>query len=69
MPGFGDRLASEQITAVIAYIKASWPIGLRVSQALLNPGNAGMPAYAADVDWTLPPACTISAQVWRATSR
>lgn len=69
MPAFRDSLDSEQITAVIAYIKASWPIGLRVSQALLNPGFAGMPANAASVDWTLPPTCTLSAQVWRATSR
>jgi len=69
MPAFGDRLTSEQITAVVAYIKASWPVGLRVSQAMLNPGNAGMPANAAKVDWTLPPTCTLSSQVWRATSR
>jgi len=69
MPAFQDSLTSEQITAVIAYIKASWPIGLRISQALLNPGSAGMPANAANVDWTLPPTCTISAQVWRSTSR
>jgi mono/diheme cytochrome c family protein len=69
MPAFGDSLTSEQITAVIAFIKASWPIGLRVSQALLNPGFAGMPANSASVDWTLPPTCTLSAQVWRATSR
>jgi hypothetical protein len=68
MPAFRDSLSSEQITAVIAYIKASWPIGLRVSQAMLNPGKAGMPAHAEDVEWTLPPTCTISAQRWRATS-
>jgi hypothetical protein len=54
---------------VIAFIKATWPIGLRVSQALLNPGNAGMPAHAADIEWTLPPTCTISTQRWRTTSQ
>jgi protein SCO1/2 len=70
MPAFHDSLTNEQIIAVIAYIKASWPIGLRISQAMLNPGNAGMPAVSADdADWTLPPTCTISAQLWRTTSR
>jgi hypothetical protein len=39
------------------------------SQAMLNPGSAGMPVQAADVDWTFPPTCTTSAQRWRATSR
>ena len=70
MPAFHDSLANGQIIAVIAYLKASWPIGLRISQAMLNPGNEGMPAVpAADADWTLPPTCTISAQAWRTTSR
>jgi len=70
MPAFHEFLANEQIVAVIAYIKASWPVGLRISQALLNPGNAGMPALSAtDADWTLPPTCTISAQRWRTSSR
>lgn len=70
MPAFHDFLGNEQIIAVIAYIKASWPVGLRISQALLNPGNAGMPALsAADADWTLPPTCSISTQRWRASSR
>jgi protein SCO1/2 len=68
MPAFRNSLSSGQITAVIAYIKATWPIGLRVSQAMLNPGSAGMPAHAADAEWTLPPTCTISAQRWRASS-
>ncbi|HEY6924806.1 MAG TPA: SCO family protein, partial [Steroidobacteraceae bacterium] len=70
MPAFHDSLPDEQIIAIIAYLKASWPIGLRISQAMLNPGNAGMPAVsAADADWTLPPTCTISSQAWRSTSR
>lgn len=70
MPAFHDSLANGQIIAVIAYLKASWPVGLRISQAMLNPGNEGMPAVsAADADWTLPPTCTISAQAWRTTSR
>jgi S-disulfanyl-L-cysteine oxidoreductase SoxD len=69
MPAFRDSLTDEQMLSVIAYIKASWPVGLRIAQAMLNPGNAGMPVQAADTDWTLPPNCTISLQRWRATSR
>jgi S-disulfanyl-L-cysteine oxidoreductase SoxD len=57
MPAFADRLGDDQILAVIAFIKARWPLGLRVSQALLNPGHAGMPAGADAVDWRLPPTC------------
>jgi S-disulfanyl-L-cysteine oxidoreductase SoxD len=69
MPAFRDSLTDEQILSVIAFIKATWPIGLRVSQALLNPGAAGMPANYADVEWTFPPNCTSSTQTWRETSR
>jgi len=70
MPAFRDYLSDEQIVAVIAFIKANWSIGLRISQALLNPGNAGLPAAALDNnDWTLPPTCVISSQRWRTTSR
>jgi protein SCO1/2 len=69
MPAYGDSLTDQQIIEVVAFIKATWPIGLRVSQALLNPGNAGMPAHAADIEWTLPPTCTISTQRWRTTSQ
>ena len=68
MPAFRGVITDIQITSTIAYIKATWPVGLRISQALLNPGHAGMPAVA-DPDWTLPPTCTISAQRWRTTSR
>jgi mono/diheme cytochrome c family protein len=69
MPAFRNLLTEQQIIATIAFIKATWPIGLRISQAMLNPGNRGMPAHAADLEWTLPPTCTISAQRWRTTSR
>lgn len=69
MPAFGGSLGDAQILAVIAFIKARWPLGLRVSQALLNPGYAGMPADAQAADWTFPPTCVTSAQRWRAVSR
>ena len=57
MPGFKDVLTDDQILAVVAFIKARWPLGLRVSQAMLNPGFAGMPPKADTVEWTLPPNC------------
>ena len=57
MPAFRDRLKDGEILAVIAFIKASWPVGLRVAQAMLNPGSAGLPAQAAQADWQFPPTC------------
>jgi S-disulfanyl-L-cysteine oxidoreductase SoxD len=57
MPAFKDRLTDEQILAIIAFIKRGWPIGLRASQATLNPGYAGMPPEASRVAWTFPPTC------------
>ena len=69
MPAFRDSLSDEQILAVIAFIKATWPVGLRISQAMLNPGQAGMPADTANIEWSLPPNCTGTAQRWRETSR
>lgn len=69
MPAFRNVLSTQQIVATLAFIKATWPIGLRISQSLLNPNNLGMPAHAAETEWTLPPTCTLSAQRWRETSR
>jgi mono/diheme cytochrome c family protein len=57
MPAFEDRLTDEQILAIIAFLKRSWPIGLRASQAMLNPGYAGMPAEASRAAWKFPPTC------------
>lgn len=57
MPAFRDKLEDREILAVIAFIKASWPIGLRVAQAMLNPGSAGLPAQAAQGDWQFPATC------------
>ena len=70
MPAFRDFLTDEQIVTVIAFIKANWSVGLRISQALLNPGHAGIPkSVEENADWTLPPTCIISSQRWRTTSR
>ena len=69
MPAFVGVLSDEQILDVTAFIKARWPLGLRVSQALLNPGYAGMPADAQSSDWTFPPTCIGSVQRWRSRSR
>jgi S-disulfanyl-L-cysteine oxidoreductase SoxD len=69
MPAFKDTLNDPEILEVMAFIKARWPLGLRVSQAMLNPGFAGMPAQANEIEWTLPPNCTATLQRWRAESR
>jgi mono/diheme cytochrome c family protein len=57
MPAFSDSLSDTEILAVLAFIKSRWPIGLRASQAMLNPGIEGMPADAKQLDWTFPPNC------------
>jgi S-disulfanyl-L-cysteine oxidoreductase SoxD len=46
MPAFDAVLSDLEILSVAAFIKARWPIGLRISQAMLNPGRAGMPRQA-----------------------
>ncbi len=62
MPAYAQNLGDDQILATIAYIKATWPLGLRVSQALLNPEYAGMPRNADAVEWRLPPTCQAALQ-------
>jgi hypothetical protein len=57
MPAYKDRLTDEHILAIIAFIKRCWPIGLRASQAMLNPGYAGMPPEASRAAWRFPPTC------------
>jgi mono/diheme cytochrome c family protein len=69
MPAFKDQLSDREILAVIAFLKARWPLGLRVSQALLNPGYAGMPADADRVEWRLPPTCNVVLQRAALSSR
>jgi mono/diheme cytochrome c family protein len=69
MPAFEQRLTDQQILSVLAFIKARWPLGIRVSQSLLNPHFRGMPRDADKVQWTLPPICTASYNRWRASSR
>ena len=69
MPAFEHDLSDREILAAIAYIKSRWPIGLRASQAMLNPGLAGMPRNIGNVTWTLPPNCTASIQNWQQSSR
>jgi mono/diheme cytochrome c family protein len=64
MPAFAGNLTDHDIVAVIAFIKASWPIGIRASQAMLNPGQAGMPKGASKQSWTLPPNCTGTFVLW-----
>ncbi|MGA2126456.1 MAG: cytochrome c [Xanthobacteraceae bacterium] len=68
MPAFEDVLSDADILAVIAFIKRRWPLGLRISQAMLNPRYAGMPADASRVAWKLPPTC-MATVVRRASSR
>jgi S-disulfanyl-L-cysteine oxidoreductase SoxD len=69
MPAFGAYLNNSEILDVLAYIKATWPLGIRVSQSMLNPNFRGMPRDANKVEWTLPPTCTSSYKRWKVISR
>lgn len=62
MPGFGATASDREILAALAFIKARWPIGLRVAQAMLSPGQAGLPSQATAADWALPTNCLMTAQ-------
>jgi mono/diheme cytochrome c family protein len=59
MPAFDAVLGDRDILSVMAFIKARWPIGLRISQAMLNPGRAGMPRQAGTEEWRLSPTCNV----------
>ncbi|HEX3665605.1 MAG TPA: cytochrome c [Rhizomicrobium sp.] len=69
MPSFAAHLTDHDIVAVIAFIKANWPTGIRASQAMLNPGQAGMPKNATKDSWTLPPNCTGTFVRWNAAGK
>lgn len=58
MPAFAGVLSDGEILAILAFIKSRWSIGIRAAQASLNPDFRGMPAAAADADWTFPPNCS-----------
>lgn len=68
MPAFAGRLSDAQILAVLAFIKSGWPLGIRASQAMLNPGQKGMPKTAGSYSWTLPPNCSTGSSflLWNA---
>jgi mono/diheme cytochrome c family protein len=68
MPAFEDVLDDGEIIAVTAFIKSRWPTALRVSQAMLNPGRAGMPQLAAQTEWRFPPATCNAARRQRAAA-
>jgi len=61
-------LTESDTEAVIAFMKSRWGVGLRAAQSTLNPELRGMPAQAADTDWTLPPTCSSTQQRWRTAS-
>jgi S-disulfanyl-L-cysteine oxidoreductase SoxD len=62
MPAYGPHFSDDEILAVIAFVKAQWPLSLRVSQSLLNPDYQGLPANADTVEWKLPPKCLAAVQ-------
>lgn len=57
MPAFAAVLDERDTLAVVAFVKARWPLGLRVLQAARNPDHRGLPPEAARADWTVPADC------------
>jgi S-disulfanyl-L-cysteine oxidoreductase SoxD len=68
MPAFKDVLDDRDVIAAAAFIRARWPTALRVSQAMLNPGRAGMPQRADQTEWRFPPASCSAARRQRAAA-
>src|SRR5690349_8579944 len=55
MPAFASRLSDAEIWAVLAFIKSTWPAGVRAAQATRNPGLRGLASLSGD--WSFPPDC------------
>ncbi len=43
MPRYAGVLSDRDAMAIIAYIKSTWPLAVRIAQAAANPDRAGMP--------------------------
>jgi len=43
MPGFGEELTEDDIEAVLAYIRSTWPDRIRAAQAERSQLEAGSP--------------------------
>ncbi len=56
MPAFRSLMTDDEIRAVLAFVKARWPVPIRAAQAALNPGGTGRPRSVPD-DWRFPPIC------------
>jgi len=56
MPAFAGTLSDEQIWAVLAFIKSSWPPDIRAYQAMITNPTAAQ-ASALGSDWRFPPLC------------
>ena len=57
MPRFAGHLSETEIWAVLAYIKSTWPLALRIAQAGANPDKAGMPAEVLSPERVQPETC------------
>ena len=58
MPAFAQRLGSDEIDAILAYVKSRWPAGLSAYQATLNPnGGKALATLLRDPTWSFPNGC------------
>jgi mono/diheme cytochrome c family protein len=56
MPAFAGQLGDHQIRATIAFIKSTWPAGVRAYQMTQNPGGPSLDSLPGD--WQFPPSCS-----------
>lgn len=56
MPAFEARLSGREIDASIAYIRNTWPMGVRAYQAPQNPDGPSLAELPGD--WHFPATCT-----------
>ena len=59
MPAFAQRLGSDEIDAILAYLKSRWPVGVSAYQATLNPdGGKALAKLLRDPTWSFPSQCS-----------
>ena len=62
MPRFKGILSEAQVSDIIAYIKSTWPLAVRIAQAAANPDKAGMPKVVTRPDLAVAETCLATAR-------
>jgi len=62
MPRFKGVLSEAQVVDILAYIKSTWPLAVRIAQAAANPDKAGMPLAVSRPDLAVAETCLATAK-------